>query len=181
MATVDKTNELLDRVRNEFVGYQIEQPTVTYQDNTTTINTPLGTVRTGNQIKARGSCKVVALTGNSGAFKLKIDDEDGSQYWKTYPTMVMDFHYESQTHGERWIWPGGVFSENVWDDIHPKGSIRAIVTMQPQHNGKLHLEITVDPDHDDDPGHFIRDRVAPGLINRLDWILENMTNTAVDT
>jgi hypothetical protein len=177
MATIVKTDELLNRVNNEFVGHQVEQPLMTYIDNT---STNFG-IRSGNRTMVRGSCKVASLSEHSGDIKLKIDDEDGTQYWKTYPTLNFEFRYESWTHGEKWIEPAGIFVDNVWDNVYPQGTIRAVITMQPQQNGKLHLEITVDADHDDNPGHFIRDIVAPQLVNRLDWILENMTNTAVDT
>jgi hypothetical protein len=123
---------------------------------------------------------MVSLTGHSGDIKLKIDDEDGFQFWKTYPTLNLDFRYESWTHGEKRVYPGGAFVDNVWDNVYPQGTIRAVITMEPQKNNQLRLEISVDADHDDRPGHFIRDIVAPSLVNRLDWILENMTNTIVN-
>jgi hypothetical protein len=181
MATIVKTDELLGRVNNEFVGYQVEQPLMTYIDNTETTDLIIGSVTSGHKIMARGSCKIVSLTGHTGDIKLKIDDEDASQFWKTYPTLNLEFRYESWTHGEKWIYPGGAFVDNVWDNSYPQGTIRAVLSLQPQQNGKLRLEIVVDADHDDRPGHFIRGIVAPALVNRLDWIVENMTNTSVDT
>ena len=182
MTTIVKTDELLERLKNEFVGYQIEQPLMAYIDNTAITDLgPFGSVTSGNKIMARGSCKISSLTGHTGEIKLKIDDDDSSQFWKTYPTLNLEFRYESWTHGERWLYPGGAFVDNVWDNSYPQGTIRAVFSLQPQQNGKLRLEIAVDPDHDDRPGHFIRDRVAPLLVNKLDWIVENMTNTSVDT
>src|SRR4051812_46540504 len=109
MASVDKTDVLMGRLQNEFVGLQVEQPLTTYIDNTTDTNTPFGTITSGNQIKARGTCKIASIVSHSGVLKLKIDDEDGSETWKTYPTLTIEFRYDSWTHGEKWVWPGGLF------------------------------------------------------------------------
>ena len=36
----DKTGEFLNKLRNEFVGHQVEQPLTTYIDNTNEVDPP---------------------------------------------------------------------------------------------------------------------------------------------
>jgi hypothetical protein len=179
---VDRTQDFLNKVRNEFVGYQVEQPLTTYIDNTTEIgpNWPPGSkIRTGNEIKARGWCKIETLASSTGQLQSISVPGIGAQFWLA--NLTVDFRYQSWTHGERWLWPQGIFVDNVWNDISPQGTIRAILTMQAMRNGVLRLECMVDPNHDDDPGHFIRDRVAPKVVARLDFLAENFTGVHVDS
>jgi hypothetical protein len=103
---------------------------MTYIDNTETTDLFVDKLISGHKIMARGSCKVVSLTGYSGDIK-KIDDEDGDQLWKAKPPLTLDFRYESWTHGEKWVYPGGAFADNVWDNVYPQGTIRAVITMEP--------------------------------------------------
>jgi hypothetical protein len=179
---VDRTQDFLNKIRNEFINHQVDQPLTTYIDDTQDVgpNFPPGAkVRTGTEIKARGWCKITSIGSTTGALQSVTVPGIGTQFWIS--DLVINFRYASWTHGEKWVWPGGAFVNNEWNDLHPQGSVKAILSMQPQRNGVLRLECSVDPDHNDRPGHFIRDRVAPQMISRLDFLTENFTGVSVDT
>jgi hypothetical protein len=56
---------------------------------------------------------------------------------------------------------GGVFVENVWNDVHPKGSFEVSMISQPGKNCEMKMMTSVDPNHDAKLGHFVADRGVP--------------------
>jgi hypothetical protein len=172
----DMTDSAITFLKNQFVGHEVFQPLTTWEDNTKTVNLPFGSVTAGNQIKAKGSAKVTSYQSHTG--NLQRVTFDNFNIW--IADLVVVFRYTSKTHGEMWYWPGGLFENNVWDDVHPQGDLVVHLTLQ-QSSGAIHLEVRVDPDHDDNPGHFIRDRVAIQTIAKLDAVLEQFTGISINS
>ncbi|TXT38610.1 MAG: hypothetical protein FD138_302 [Planctomycetota bacterium] len=170
----DLTNEAVDFMKQRLPGHEVHQPLKTFQDNTST--NFLG-VRTGNEIKAKGRAKVSNYISHSGSIKRL--QAGNFTLWITEPFLKITFKYTSQTHGERWIWPGGIFVDNVWNDVHPEGTVTAVLTMIPQQNAVLRLELTVESGNDDRPNNFIKDHVAPQLLGRIDSLLEEFTGKSI--
>ena len=176
---VDKTDELIEKIKNEFLNHTVDQPITTYIDETSEHGPPWARVTTGYKIKAKGWCKAVAIGASTGTLQAIAIPGLGGTFWLA--NLTLEFRYESWTRGEKWVWPGGIYVGYEWENLHPKGTVKLILGMEPQRNGRLRLECMVDADHDDRPGHFIRDRVAPHFINRIDSIIENYTGVSVET
>lgn len=171
----DFTQQLLAFLLNRFVNHEVHQPLMTFIDDTRDI---LG-VRTGSRIMARGSARIDALLSHEGT--LKRVQAAHLNVWLTDPFLKVTFKYVGQTQGETWIEPGGIFVDHPWKNAQPAGIVTAILTLTPQRNSGLRLEVTPDAGHDDRPNNFIKDKVVPQTIGKLDALLEEFTNTIINT
>jgi hypothetical protein len=168
----DRTAEFVDFMKNHFVGFRSDQPLTTFRDNTHSV---LG-VKTGDQIKARGWVQIDSLLHSNGSM-IQIDLPVAPFHlWAA--DVVMVFKYVSQTHGERWVWPGGAFVNNEWDSLHPEGTISIHMTFVPGANGQLGISVTVSPGHDDRANEFIAN-VARGTAGKADSLIETFTGQSV--
>jgi hypothetical protein len=94
--------------------------------------------------------------------------------------IVFTIRYKANSHGERWVFPGGAVVDNIWGSVDSAGTIKANLKIKPQTNGVLVLEISVDPDADDRPGNFVKDYIAPLFRDAIDNTLEQFTNTQIN-
>jgi hypothetical protein len=171
----DYTTQVIEFLKSRFPGHEVFQPLSTWQDNT---REDLG-VKTGNEIKAKGTSRIGDFVSAEGAFK-RIDVANFT-LWVTEPHLKFTFRFKSDTHGEKWMWPGGLFAENVWDSVHPEGTITGVLRMIPTKNAVLRLEISVDPGNADAPNDFVKNRVVPLHLGKLDALLEEFTAKDIDS
>ncbi|WP_342762077.1 hypothetical protein [Bacillus sp. BR3(2024)] len=147
---------LVEKLNSQLVNKSVEQPLMTYQDNTS--RDPITRSEVGNKIKARGSATIESFVNHEGEFE-KITLPNGQNFWYAN-NLKVTYKYTSSTHGERWIYPGGVFVDNVWNELHPTGTVTFIFNLEVQKNGTIGLNVTIDAGHEDRPGHFVRDHVV---------------------
>lgn len=172
--STDMTDKVIAFLKARFPGFEVVQPLATIEDNTKKV---FGQ-KIGNQIKARGSAQAGNLISHEGS--LQLLEVAGLNIWFTDPHLKITFSYTSTTHAERWVWPGGVFADNVWDSLHPAGTITAVLHMAPQKSALLHLETTVQAGNDDRANSFIKDRVVPQMFGKLDALFEEFMNVSVE-
>jgi hypothetical protein len=160
-------------MHDNFVGFHLDQPLTTFQDNT---SSHFG-VTAGSKIMARGSVTIGVILHQDGNIS-KIDIPVAPfSLWAADVTMV--FQYSSQTHGEKWGYPGGIFVDNEWDDLHPGGTVTLHLTFIPGHNGQLGVFVTVQPGHDDRPNNFIKG-VAQATGGQADQLIKSFTGQDID-
>lgn len=172
------TNEVISFLKERLPGFEVHQPMTTFEDNT---NKDLLGNKYGNRVMAKGYAKVLGFSAATGSVKTVRIPSSDLNLWITDPFLKFTFAFTSQTRGERWIEPGGILTDILWGDVHPEGSVTAVLTMAPQKNATLRMEISVDTGNDDRPNRFIKERVAPLLIGRIDTLLEEFTGTSITT
>jgi hypothetical protein len=165
----DFTNEMIEHLK-AFVGHEVYQPLTVYKDET---SDNLG-FKVGKELRARGSARINEYQSHTGSIK-RISVQNYNMW---FADLKIVYRYTSQTTGETWGYPGGVLLDYPWGDLHPQGTIVATLQLQ-QSSGAVHLEVQVDADHDDNPGWFIRDRVVPQTIGKLDALMENFTGISI--
>lgn len=168
----DRTDDYINHIKMHFVGHQVDQPLMTFEDNTS--STPLG--RVGNQIKAKGWVKIEDLLHHQGS--IQQIDLPVAPHVLWVADLVMVFKYKGWTHGERWVWPGGLFVDNVWDSLHPEGTVSIHLKYVPGQNGQMAVSATVNPGHPDRPNRFIAD-LARRTAGHADSLTEGFTGQAV--
>jgi hypothetical protein len=168
----DKSTQFFQYMKDHFIGFQQDQPLMTFEDNTTS---RLG-ITTGDKIKAKGWVKIGEMTHSQGTIQTIDLPVPPHVLWVA--DLIMVFKYISFTHGERWVYPGGVFVDNVWDSLHPEGTIRLHLTYVPGGNGSMGIAVTVNPGHGDRPNRFITG-VARQTAARADSLIEQFTGQTV--
>jgi hypothetical protein len=171
----DKTNEVATYLQGKINGYRVDRGLTTFSDNTST--NFLG-IETGYKDKARGSGEISSIDLASGNLQ-RIDAEVSGIPILWAADISFTIRYKANSHGERWVYPGGAWVDNIWGSVDSAGTIKANLRIKPQTNGVLVLEISVDPDADDRPGNFVRDYVAPLFRDAIDNTLEQFTNTQI--
>lgn len=166
----DFTNEMIEHLKAQFVGYEVYQPLTVYKDNTS----EHWGVKTGTELRARGSAKVNEYQSHSGSIK-RVSLQNYNMW---FADLKVVFRYTSITTGETWAYPGGIVIDYPWGELKPQGTIIATLQLQ-QSTGAVHLDVQVDNDHDDNPGYFIRDRVVPLSIGKLDALMESFTGISI--
>jgi hypothetical protein len=172
----DVTNDLVSFLKQRLIGYDVHQPLKTIDRDVTSV--PFGG-EVGSEIKARGSAEITEFVGHIGTLaKIEVGNY---RIWATDPHFIFTLRYRGSTGSERRTVPGGAVIDKPWGDIHPKGSLKATLFMRPQHNAELKLEVDVDADHNDRPGHFVRDHVVRKVIDKIDGLLEEFTGVSVNS
>jgi hypothetical protein len=170
---VSKSLEAEFFLRSRLLGFRVERGLTTFNDNTR--KNVLG-VRTGNKDKARGSAEIETIDG-FGLFET-IPIPGISNVWVA--DIVFTIRYKATSQGERFLFPGDAFVDRLWNGNESRGTIKATLRIQPQTNGSLVLDISVDPDADDRPGNFVKDFIAPLFRDSIDNSLEQFTNTSIN-
>lgn len=172
--STDMTDKVIAFLKARFPGFEVVQPLATIEDKTKKI----AGVKSGSQIKARGSAQAGNLISHEGS--LQLLSVAGLNIWFTDPHLKITFSYTSTTHAERWVWPGGAKVDNVWDSLHPAGTITSVLHMKPQKSAILHLETTVHAGNDDRANSFVKDRIVPQMFDKLDALFEEFTKVTVE-
>ena len=94
--------------------------------------------------------------------------------------IVFTIRYKANSHGERWVYPGGAWVDDIWGSVDSAGTIKANLKYKPQVSTLLLLEISVDPDADDRPGNFVKDYVAPLFRDVIDNSLEQFIGSQIN-
>lgn len=149
------TEHLIEHLKRHFVGNRVKQPLMTFIDQ----RNDLGI---GNKIMARGEATITEFLSHDGIIE-KESIFNGSAY---RADLKLTFKYAGQTHGERWLYPGGVFVDNVWDSLHPTGEIKFHIRADQSSNWTVSItNMTFGAIHEDRPNRFVRDHVASKFIN----------------
>jgi hypothetical protein len=172
MATTDRTADFFKFMKDHFVGFSRDQPLTVFQDNT---SSNYG-VTAGNKIMAKGSVTIGDVIHQDG--NISVIDIPVAPFHLWAADVVMVFSYSSQTHGEKWLYPGGIFVDNVWDNLHPGGTISLHLTFVPGGNGQLGVAVTVNPGNPDDPNNFIKGLVL-GTGQQADQLINSFTGQNV--
>ncbi len=172
----DKTQEVIPYLQGRLNGYRVDKGLTIFSDNRST--NFLG-IETGYTDRARGSGEIVSIDLASGSLQ-RIDAEVAGIPILWAADIAFTIRYKANSHGERWVYPGGAWVDDIWGSADSAGTIKANLKIQPQTNGTLVLEISVDPDADDRPGNFIKDYVAPLFRDAIDNTLEQFTNTQIN-
>jgi hypothetical protein len=172
----DKTQEVIPYLQGKLNGYRIDRGLTTFSDHTSDI-WPVG--KSGYEDKARGSGEITSIDLTLGTLQ-RIDAEVPGIPILWAADIIFTIRYKANSHGERWLYPGGAWVDDIWGSVNSAGTIKANLKIKPQTNGVLVLEISVDPDADDRPGNFVKDYVAPLFRDAIDNTLEQFTNTRVD-
>lgn len=176
MATIEeKSAEVTSFLQGRLIGFRVERGLTTFNDNTRSV---FG-VETGNKDKARGSAEIETINLTSGSLQ-RIDAQVPGIPILWAADIVFTIRYKATSQGERFIFPGDAFVDRLWNGNESRGTIKATLRIQPQTNGVLVLDISVDPDTDDRPGNFVKDFIAPLLRDSIDNSLEQFTNTSIN-
>lgn len=170
----DKTQEIIPYLQGKLNGYRVDRGLTVFSDDTKSV---FG-VETGSKDSARGSGEIVSIELTSGSLQ-RIDAEVSGIPILWAADIIFKIRYKANSHGERWVYPGGAWVDDIWGSVDSAGTIKANLKIKPQTNGVLVLEISVDPDADDRPGNFIKDYVAPLFRDAIDNTLEQFTNTQI--
>jgi hypothetical protein len=167
----DKTSEVTPYLQGKLVGYRVDRGLTTFSDNVNDLGF-------GYKDKARGSGEILTIDLVSGTIQRADFETPGIPIiWTADITFTL--RYKANSHGERWAYPGGALVDNIWGSVDSKGTIKANLKVKPQTNGVLVLDISVDPDHDDRPGNFVKDYVASLFRDAIDNTLEQFTNIQI--
>lgn len=170
----DKTGEVTTYLQSKLISYRVDRGLTVFSDDTKSILR----VETGSKDRARGSSEITSFDLASGTIQ-KADFETPGIPIIWTADIAFTIRYKANSHGERWVYPGGAFVDNIWGSVDSAGTIKANLKVQPQTNGVLVLDISVDPDADDRPGNFVRDYVAPLFRDAIDNTLEQFTNIQI--
>ena len=166
----DFTNQIIDFIKTRFVGHEVYR-------GLTTIDRNVNGLGIGTELKARGSAKITDFSSFEGSVKrIQVSNYI---FWIADPFFKTTYRYQGQTSAELWTVPGGAIVDHPWGDVHPRGTIISTLVMKLQEQITLHLEYQVDPEHDDRPGHFLRDYVVPLTTDKLELIIEEFTGSPV--
>ncbi|PPK77492.1 hypothetical protein BXY41_11630 [Lacrimispora xylanisolvens] len=166
------TKEFVDFMNSKILNASVKKDLTTYKEN-------LDRFGNGNKIMAKGEGHIEKFVANNGYVK-KILIEN--KYYLWYFDLDISYQYTSTTHGEYWACALGkcTFLNNEWGSVHPKGIMKARFVAEPSKNLQVKLEIQVDPDHNDNPGHFVRDRVIPLFREQVMNAAEEFTGLIIE-
>jgi hypothetical protein len=170
----DKSAEAITFLQGRIINYRVDRGLTTYADNTKDV---LG-VETGYKDKARGNGEIETVEFLSGSLQ-RIDAQFPGIPILWAADFVFNIRYKANSQAERWVYPGGAFVDRLWNGNTSRGTIKATLSIKPQTNGTLVLDISVDPDADDRPGNFVKEYIAPLFKDAIDNSLEQFTGTTI--
>ncbi|MCT7969005.1 hypothetical protein NG799_22080 [Laspinema sp. D1] len=170
----DKTQAVIPYLKGKLNGYRVDKGLTIFSDKR---STTLG-ITTGYTDRARGSGEIVSIDLASGSLH-RIDAEVAGIPIIWAADITFTLRYKANSHGERWVYPGGAWVDNIWGSANSAGTIKATLKFKPQSPAVLVLDIQVDPDADNRPGNFVKDYIAPLFRDAIDNALEQFTNLQI--
>ena len=164
----DQWPAFLALMKRDFTGFAVEQGTTAWKDNTDRWGN-------GNKVMAKGNASAEEPQG-AGAAKFKFVESDDYSFYIIDAKITC--RYNSNTHGEQYECAVGqcTYVNTLWDDLGPKGSINVHYEVDIRRSiSRCSVEIVIDPDHNDDPGHFVAEQVVVKMRPKIIELFKKFT------
>jgi hypothetical protein len=168
----NRTNAFIDYVNSRVVGRRVDQGYMTFIDH----------VRegVGYKIDATGDATIHTCTASEGhAEKLEVPGRPEFNIWDC--NLKFTYRYNSNTKGNKQIFAfGGMTGEHVeWGNLSPEGTVMVTYISIPGDQARITFQFLVDADHEDNPGHFIRDHVVTHFKSLFIQFGQEFTGTTI--
>lgn len=169
----DRTNEFIQFVNSRVVGRTVSQGFMTFKDQRDRFGN-------GYKIDADGEATIHTCTGTEGKAE-KLDIAGHPEYNVWHCDLKLTYRYKSTTHGNKQIYALGKMTGEhpEWKSLHPNGTIIVSYISLPGDQLRITVQFFVDADHDDNPGHFVRDHVVTHFRSLFKQFGQEFTGTSI--